>query len=73
MSTLLPRGEKLRRALRWISQQRQEPPERPLGPLLNEATLRFDLTPKESEFLISFYREVREREAGRSEGSDPKR
>ena len=58
MSTTLPRGEKLRRAVRFVSDRLREDDPPPLAALVNEATLRFDLTPKESEYLIQFYREA---------------
>lgn len=56
MSEILPKGEKLRRAVRWISGRREEAPEASLGSLVSDATLRFDLTPRESEMLLAFYR-----------------
>ena len=56
MSALEPRGEKLRRALRWISAQREERPGEKLATLVDEATLRFDLSPREAEFLVELYR-----------------
>lgn len=67
MSAPLPKGEALRRAVRWISSQREEDPQRALGPLLNDATLRFDLTPAQAEGLAAFYRGGR----SESEGDDP--
>ncbi|MEZ0328829.1 MAG: hypothetical protein ABWK15_04605 [Dissulfuribacterales bacterium] len=53
MSTeeLLPHGEKLRNAVRWISEMAQEYPEKTRTSLIYEAETRFDLTPKECEFL----------------------
>lgn len=33
-------------------------PERKVAPLVKDATLRFDLTPRESEYLLSFYRDA---------------
>jgi hypothetical protein len=48
---LLPHGEPLRRAIRWLSDERQENPKRPLHQLIDEAALRFDLSPLEAEFL----------------------
>jgi len=56
MSAPLPRGETLRRAVRWISSRREEDPATSLGALVNEATLRFDLTPVQAEGLAAFYR-----------------
>ncbi len=52
MTTIIPPGEILRRAVKWISEQRQERPEEPITKLVDEAALRFDLSPKDQEFLI---------------------
>jgi hypothetical protein len=49
---LFPPGEVLQRAVRWISQQRQERPAVPLAKLVDEASLQFDLTPLQSEGLL---------------------
>ena len=44
---VLPEGENLRRALRWLSEHA------PISAqTINEAGVRFDLTPKEEEFLL---------------------
>jgi len=56
MTTILPKGEKTRRAVRWISEQLKEDSHKPLWPLINEAITRFDLNPFESEALIQFYK-----------------
>lgn len=61
MSDLLPDGEDLRRALKWVSAQIEENPERPVGPLLQEAIFKFDISPRDSEFLIGFFRERKNR------------
>ena len=58
MSEITPTGESLRRAVRYVSDQLGEDPDRPLLSLVDEASRRFDLTPKESEYLIRFYREA---------------
>jgi hypothetical protein len=49
--TLDPKGEPLRRALRWISDQRQAAPDIDVKKLVAEAGLRFDLAPPDQEFL----------------------
>ncbi len=56
MSTVLPKGEKARRAVKWISDRLKDDPNQNLWPLINEAITRFDLNPLESELLIQFYR-----------------
>ena len=55
MATIQPKGEKLRQAVRWISEERQEGEEKGVQKLIREAGLRFNLSPKEEEYLISFY------------------
>jgi hypothetical protein len=57
MSETLPHGENIRKAVKWISENLKEDPEQSLKKLINEAILRFDLSPGDSEFLINFYRE----------------
>jgi hypothetical protein len=56
MTNVMPEGEAIRKAVRWISYELEEDPKRPLQKLVHEAVQRFDLSPKEAEFLIEFYR-----------------
>ena len=58
MSEITPTGQSLRRAVRYVSDQLREDADKPLLSLVDEASRRFDLTPKESEYLIHFYREA---------------
>jgi hypothetical protein len=52
MSTELePKGEPLRKAVRWISDRRRDDPEADIRNLVNEAGFRFDLGPLDQEFL----------------------
>jgi hypothetical protein len=51
VSDLLPGGETLRRALDFIAAARRDRPEARLAPLVDEACLRFDLGPRDQEFL----------------------
>lgn len=46
-----PEGEALKRAVRWLSDQRREDPSRPRPRLIEEAGLRFDLSPAELQYL----------------------
>ena len=55
MSTILPEGESLRKAVRWISEQAQENPNEKIYKFVNEAMSRFDLSPKDANFLLNFY------------------
>ena len=65
---LLPQGEALRRALRWLSDERRHDAQ-----AIEEAARRFDLTPLEEEFLLRHARS--ERPAGHMDehplGVDP--
>ena len=54
--SLLPEGEELRRAIKWISSRLTEDSDLGLAPLLQEAIFKFDLSPKDAEFLLNFYR-----------------
>jgi hypothetical protein len=54
MGTILPKGEDLRKAVKWISEQRKYNPEAKPAKLVEEACLKFDLSPKDSEFLTKF-------------------
>ena len=60
MSDLLPDGEDLRRAVKWISGNLQTDPDQKVQPLVQEAIFRFDLSPKDADFLIGFYQQKRE-------------
>jgi len=56
MRQLYPEGEDLRRAVKWVSSNLQDDPRQDLRPLIQEAIFKFDLSPKDAEFLIEFYR-----------------
>jgi len=60
MHDLLPDGEDLRRAVRWVSGNLQENPDQPVQPLVQEAIFKFDISPKDAEFLIGFFRQRKE-------------
>ncbi|MDR3566793.1 MAG: hypothetical protein P4L43_02080 [Syntrophobacteraceae bacterium] len=56
MTTVMPEGEPLRKAVKWISAQIGEYPDKPVQKWVNEAVVRFDLSPRDTEFLMSFYK-----------------
>ena len=58
MSELLPRGEALRKAVRFVSQKRVDDPSGSLSVWIDEATIRFDLNPAQSEWLGRFLRDA---------------
>jgi hypothetical protein len=55
MTVKLPEGEILRRAIQWINEQQELTPKSTLIALVEEAGKRFDLSPKDSDFLIRFF------------------
>ena len=55
MNDMLPEGEDLRRAVKWISGNLQENPDQRVMPLVQEAIFKFDLSPRDADFLIGFY------------------
>jgi len=55
--SIQPEGEDLRRAIKWISEMRQEEPDKSLTRLVEEAGAKFDLPPKDQEFLYRFIRQ----------------
>ncbi len=57
MTTIMPEGEEIRKAAKWICEQRQDDPEKPVSQLTQEACLKFDLSPMEAETLSRFMQE----------------
>jgi hypothetical protein len=57
MATIQPKGEKVRQAVRWISDNLKEDESKAVSVLIQEAAHRFNLSPKDEEFLNSFYEE----------------
>ena len=57
MSTIQPKAESLRQAVKWISSELLEDEKKAVFSLIQEAALKFNLSPKEEEFLVSFYSE----------------
>ena len=57
MAAIQPKGERVRQAVKWISENLKEDEKRPIYRLIQDASLRFTLSPKEEDFLRSFYEE----------------
>lgn len=49
--SIQPQGDKIRKAVRWISDTLREHPEKARTTVVKEAEVRFDLTPRECTFL----------------------
>jgi hypothetical protein len=56
MHDLLPEAEDLRRAVKWVTDNLRENPGRPIRTLVQEAIFKFDLSPRDAEFLIRLFR-----------------
>jgi hypothetical protein len=54
---ILPAGDALKNALRWLSEQRLAEPGAPRMKLIDEAALRFDLAPNDVEYLAMNWKE----------------
>jgi hypothetical protein len=57
MTTVMPQGEEIRKAVKWISDTRSEKPSADPQKLLEEACLKFNLSPLEAEFLAKWVTE----------------
>ena len=51
MATVQPKGENLRKAVKWISEERLYNPDRSHQSLIEEACLKFNLSPMDAEYL----------------------
>ncbi len=54
--SIQPQGENLRRAVKWISDQRRDDPEVSVNALIDRACLTFNLTPAEAAALEELLR-----------------
>ena len=48
---IMPSGEKLKKALCWISDMLKDYPAKNRQQVISEAEIRFDLSPKECDFI----------------------
>lgn len=55
MSTIIPEGEDIQRAIKWISANLDENPSQSKNKLIEQAVFKFDLSPKDADFLLNFY------------------
>lgn len=54
MGQMVPQGEALRKAVKWISERRAQHGCPPPYRLVEEACLKFNLSPTDAEFLLRF-------------------
>jgi hypothetical protein len=57
MSTIQPQGEAIRKAVKWISEARQTGSSASDSRLVEQAAVKFNLSPQDVEFLSKFVKE----------------
>ncbi len=57
MSTLMPQGDDIRKAVKWIAENLEANPQQSRTKLIDEAVFKYDLSPLEAEFLLNFFRQ----------------
>ena len=50
--SIQPKGEDLRRAVKWVSEERNYNPEKEAKAIVQEACIKFDLSPIDADFLL---------------------
>jgi len=50
--SIQPKGEDLRRAVKWVSEERKYNPDKERKALIEEACVKFDLSPLDADFLL---------------------
>jgi len=51
MTTIQPQGDLIRKAVQWISDELQDHPEEKRQKLLEQASIKFNLSPKDYAYL----------------------
>jgi hypothetical protein len=55
--SIQPQGEDIRKAVKWISEERQVGAAASNDQLVEQAAIQFNLSPKDVEFLMRFVKE----------------
>ena len=55
--TIQPEGENLRKAVKWISETLKYEPGKSRAVIIQEACVKFDLTPMDAEYLANFLKD----------------
>ncbi len=56
MAAIKPKGEKIRQAVKWISDKLKSGQNDTVLTLVTEASLKYNLSPREEDYLLSFYK-----------------
>ena len=59
MATIIPEGEEIQKAIKWVSMNLEEKSDQPLQKLVEKAVFKFDLSPVDTEFLIGFFKKMK--------------
>ena len=57
MTTVQPDSENIRRATKWLLEERKFSADIPISKLIEEAAVKYDLSPMETEFLQRFVKD----------------
>lgn len=53
-----PKGEDLRKAVKWVSEERTYHPEKKIKKIIEEACVKYDLSPMDADFMLrKFFKE----------------
>ena len=55
--SIMPQGDDMRKAIKWISEMRQEEPQTDPNTWVEQACLKFNLSPLDAEYLSRFIRD----------------
>jgi hypothetical protein len=55
--TIIPQGEDIRRAVKWISDMRRDDPQTGPQKLVEQACLKFNLSPMDAQYLERWMKE----------------
>lgn len=55
MSTIMPESQNIRRAVKWVGEELEQG--KPLKALLAEVGMRFNLNPKDEQFIEKFFKD----------------
>jgi hypothetical protein len=60
MMSIQPQGEDLRRAVKWVSEEREYHSKKDIKAIVQQACIKFDLSPKDADFLLRHMHEQEE-------------
>jgi hypothetical protein len=62
--SIQPQGEDLRKAVKWISEEKEYNPAASINQLIESACMKFNLSPLDAEFLGRLVREKKDQGPG---------